>query len=190
MEIKYLGAFGLTLKGKKEAVVIDPEEKFDLKKFGGRLLIFSKENNNAVARRDDQVVIVGPGEYEVGGVEVVGINSGSQSTVYICVVDGVSVCNLGQLSEPLSDKKIERIENIDVLVVPLTGGVIEAKTVMNLAKKSGANYLIPVAYTPEELKKFLDGVDREDLSPVDNLKINRDELPEGIEVVLLKEGNS
>ena len=44
-----------------------------------------------------------------------------------------------------------------------------------------------MAYESEvELKMFLDQTDSEGQVPVDGLKVNRDELPEGVEVVVLK----
>lgn len=189
MEIKYLGNYGVTLKGKKESIVVDGVKNDEIKKFPGRLVVFSQDPEMRLEGRDDQIVVTGPGEYEVAGVEMTGINSGSQSTIFTMVMDGVSVCLLGKLSEALSDKKIDKLTNIDVLVIPLDGPMGDAKIALDLAKKSGANYVVPIAYNESSLKLFLDGVDREDLTAVDSLKVNRDELPEGLEIVVLKDAN-
>ena len=63
---------------------------------------------------------------------------------------------------------------------------VTAKMLMEWSKKWGANYLIPVGYSEEELKKFLDSVDEEGLEPIESLKTTRDELPDGLEIVVLK----
>ncbi len=184
MEIQYLHDYCLVLKGKKEQVVIDPEEKNG---FEGRVVVSTKNMWNFVKKSPDQVVIAGPGEYEVGGVELTGISAGQGSTVYAITIDGVSVGVMGMPDEDLSEKKVERIDSLDVLFVPCEKKSLEKlKLYLSWAKKWGVNYLIPVGYeTEEELKTFLDVVDREDLLPVAGLKISRDELPEGLEVVVL-----
>ena len=184
MEIQYLHDYCLVLKGKKEQVVIDPEEKNG---FEGRVVVSTKNMWTFVQNSPDQLVIAGPGEYEVGGVELTGISAGQGSTVYAITIDGVSVGVMGEPIEDLTEKKIERIDSLDVLFVPCAKKSLEKlKLYLSWAKKWGVNYVIPVGYESEdELKTFLDVVDREDLLPVASLKISRDELPEGLEVVVL-----
>ncbi|HPD44895.1 MAG TPA: hypothetical protein PK131_01820, partial [Candidatus Woesebacteria bacterium] len=57
-----------------------------------------------------------------------------------------------------------------------------------LAKKWGVNYLIPVGGKPDSkvLVTFLDEVDEEGLEPIESLKVDKDNLPDGLEIVLLK----
>ena len=57
-----------------------------------------------------------------------------------------------------------------------------------IAKKSAANYVIPIEFEDkdEELKKFLDIFDSENLESIESLKVERENLPETMEVVLLK----
>ncbi|MFA5828260.1 MAG: MBL fold metallo-hydrolase [Candidatus Shapirobacteria bacterium] len=134
----------------------------------------------------EKVILRGPGEYEVGGVEVLGVGAGSGDTVYVINVDGVTIGILGEISEVLTDKKIERINAVDVLMASVGGEkVVGGKIVLSWAKKWGANYLIPVGGQADtgEMKKFMDEVDREDLQPVESLKVDSESLPEGLEIV-------
>jgi len=60
--------------------------------------------------------------------------------------------------------------------------------IVSLAKKWGANYLIPVGYIEKDnnLVKFLDEVDAEGQEEIDFLKVEKENLPDGMEVVVLK----
>jgi hypothetical protein len=71
---------------------------------------------------NEKIVVAGAGEYEIGGVEIWGSDVEGNKTIYDIKVDGVSVMVLGELIEPLSDKKIEKIQGIDVLLAPVTIG--------------------------------------------------------------------
>lgn len=187
MEIQYIKRDCLIFKGKKEQVLVDPLE-IDGLKFEGRVLLSTKNIWNLPKTNDNQVVVAGAGEYEVGGVEINGLSAGPETTVYVVTIDGVAIGVLGTPDEELSEKKIERIEALDVLLVPTDQKSLgKLKTYLTWAKKWGVNYLIPVGYeSEEELNKFLDETDSEGLTAVDSIKVNRDELPEGVEVVVLK----
>jgi len=188
MEIKRFDDQGILLKGKKESVLINPtKESLDSDKVPGRIVVFTgKDYDSLGISCGERVILRGPGEYEVGGIEVMGINAGEGDTVYIINVDGLVVGVLGDIAETLSDKKVERINAVDVLLVPVSGkGKIAGKTVLSWAKEWGVNYLMPVfgSTTQEEMKKFLDEVDREDLQPVESLRVDKENLPEGLEVI-------
>lgn len=189
MEIKCIGKNSYSLIGKNESVLINPTDE-QLKKYQSksRIIIFSRENYFKKGINNNRVVIFGPGEYEVGGVEIKGFSSGDNSVIYTILVDGVEVGYLGDIQLALSDKKIEKIDGLDVLLAPVDGKEIgDGKIVHDWAKKWGANYLIPFGYEKGDgkLEKFLDQMDQESLKPVDSLKINADSLPEGMEVVVL-----
>jgi hypothetical protein len=189
MEIKCIGKNSFSLVGKNESVLINPTDE-QLKKYQGksRIIIFSREDFLKKGINDSRVVIMGPGEYEVGGIEIKGYNSGDKSTIYSILVEGVEIGFLGDIQLALSDKRIDRISGLDVLLAPVDGKEIgDGKIVQGWAKKWGANYLIPFGYEKGDgkLEKFLDQLDQESLKPVDNIKINADTLPDGMEVVVL-----
>jgi len=180
MEIKYMGDSRIFIKGKKENVWINPnKDDFARKSNLARIVVFTEDKLNFVkiGQEEERVIICGPGEYEIGGVEITGINS-----MYSLNVDGVKVVMVGKGEGELGEKKKEKLEESDVLLLELSANSLD------IAKKSAANYLVPVGYESEEkeLKIFLDAFDNEDLEKVDSLKVDKDNLPEGVEVVLLK----
>jgi len=190
MEIKILENQTVYLKGKKENVLINPgEKKRDDAKYPSRIFLFTAEKYDGMGFNSDKILIRAPGEYEVGGVEINGYSVG-ENTIYIIHMDGIKIIFLGDLDESLSDKRIEKIDSADVLLAPvLIKDSNSGKLVLDWAKKWGINYLIPTGYSDEDktnLNKFLDQADREGLDPVESLKVDKDDLPDGMELKVLK----
>ena len=184
MEIKILKNQTLSLKGKKETVLVNSTEA--QKKDNSRIWIYLSEAEKNYEWNNDKVIIKGPGEYEIGGVEVVGVNGGDGNIVYKVEIDGIVIGLLGKIKEELSDKKQERIAGVDVLMADI-GGTLEYKAIAAYAKKWGANYLIPFGYEDKKaLDKFLDQADQEGLESVESLKVEVENLPDGMEVMVLK----
>lgn len=190
MEIKFLNKSTILLKGKKENVLIDPTETEIVEnKNTSRIIVYtSGDFNDGKVLDNDKIIIKGSGEYEIGGVEIMGVNGESGNTVYRIVIDGFILVFLGRINEELSPKRIDRIDSTDILLASTKIGEKGSfKIVKELAKKWGANYLIPVVEDEESLKKFLDEADEEGLEKVDSLKLEKqDELPDGMEIKLLK----
>jgi L-ascorbate metabolism protein UlaG (beta-lactamase superfamily) len=138
----------------------------------------------------DKILIRAPGEYEVGGVDINGYPAGEEKTLFIINIDGIKVVFLGDLNENLSDKRIEKIDSADVLLAPvLIKGSLSGKLVLDWAKKWGVNYLIPMGYSDDDktnLDKFLDQADQEGLEAVESLKVDKNDLPDGLELKVLK----
>jgi hypothetical protein len=187
MEIKYLGGETVFLKGKKESVLVNPESGLDSRD-GSRIVLYSDENDGRADLNGDKVFINSVGEYEVGGVEILGISGGGEDTVYKLIIDGFKTVIIDGLKEELSEKRIEKVEEADVLVVGLEAeSLLNYKISKELAKKWGANYLIPISTNSEVLNKFLDEADNEGLEAVDSLKVEKmEDLPDGLEIKLLK----
>ena len=77
MEIKYFGDGKLFIKGKKESLWLNPESgDLGKKETESRILIFTDKERNFVktGEEENRVVVCGPGEYEIGGIEISGNN--------------------------------------------------------------------------------------------------------------------
>ena len=190
MEIKFLNNSTVFLKGKKESILINPTETEIVENKGfSRIIIYTKgDYNDSKILNNEKIIIRGGGEYEIGGVEITGVNGEDGNTVYRIVIDGFILVILGKINQELTPKRIERIDSTDILLAPTNiGDKCSFKLVKEWAKKWGANYLIPVIEDEESLKKFLDEADEEGLEKVDSLKLEKqDELPDGLEIKLLK----
>lgn len=188
MEIKIIDNYSALLKGKKESVLINPSEDLLKKdKSKSRIVIFTSDEFNGAGFMDDKVLIKGAGEYEVGGVEVFGTDIQNNQTIYTIYIDGVLILVLGKLKEVLTEKIVENINGVDVLLAPISFGENSSyKAIKEWSKQWGVNYLIPMGKNKELLDKFLDASDEEGLVGVDFLKVDKEELPDGLELKLLK----
>ena len=187
MKIRQVGENSVWLLAKDEKVLIDPTaELIEGKKYESRIILFSKQKLNFLGLDSQRVVVAGPGEYEVGGVDISGYDNNGESVVYLLNVEGVTVVVVAAGKEKMEEKMIERIKGVDVMIVISKGeGGVEIKSLLSTAKKWGVNYFLPVGMKEEEMKTLLDEVDREDGQKEKELTVEKDNLPDGMKVVLL-----
>lgn len=115
------------------------------------------------------------GEFEVRGVAVTGVHAsrkdGTQHTVYRIDAESISIGFLGDIDRALSDKEVEALGNIDVLIVPSESATLAAENVAKIEPRM----VIP-SYTNDT-----SAVCREISCPVEQtskLKLTRAQLPE------------
>lgn len=98
--------------------------------------------------------IIGPGEYEVKGVEVTGFGAG-KGAVYSVRTEEMKLGFLGELSEAtISPEATEGLRNIDVLFAPVGGEPYAApEEVAKLVKKLEPKIVVPCFYKIPGLKR-------------------------------------
>ncbi|EKE20416.1 MAG: Zn-dependent hydrolase of the beta-lactamase fold-like protein [uncultured bacterium] len=170
MNIQYYGhsCFKITTKSEGKSAdgvvaFIDPfDKKIGLKPPQGKAdVVFVShkqhdDHNNVDALKDSPVVIDAPGEYSVKGINVAGIDSfhddkeGAQrgrNTIFVLDTEDIRVCHLGDLGTDLSVKQLEKIGNVDVLMIPVGGNyTIDFKEATKIAKKLSPAIIIPMHY--------------------------------------------
>lgn len=208
MEITYLGHSTFKLSGKEVNIVTDPflPEKTGLNfpKTEAEVVTVSHQHddhNNLAAVRGDFICFDAPGEYEIKNTEIVGIDSyhddkngeeRGKNTIFSYQIDGIHVAHLGDLGTTLSSEQIEKINGVDILLIPVGGTyTIDSKKAVKVISDLGPKIVIPMHYKAGKLN---------DLEPVENflkelgkdprreekLKILKKDLPEELEVVVLK----
>ncbi len=169
MDIVYLGHSSFRLKGKIASLVTDP---FDPKMVG---LPFPKvsadivtvshdhqDHNKTELVKDVKKVIAGPGEYEINGVSVIGIQSfhddkkgklRGKNTIYVIEMDGLRIVHLGDLGHKLSERIIEQIGNIDILMIPVGGEyTINTPIAVEVVHAIEPKLVIPMHFKTPKLK--------------------------------------
>lgn len=152
-------------------------------------------------------VIDGPGEYEVKGVSVLGLQTfhdevqgqkRGKNTVYRIEFEGISLSHLGDLGHPLSSSQLGELNGVDILFIPV-GGVytIGPKRAVEVISQIEPKIVIPMHYrVPEQkgdktfgqltgVKEFLKEIG-EEVTPQLKLLVSRDSLPSEREVVVLE----
>ncbi len=210
MEIVFLGHASFKIKGKTATVVTDPfDESIGIKfpKTESDIVTITHDHfdHNAEANvAGSPFIIKGPGEYEVKGVEVVGVASshdtkqGSErgkNTIYNIKIDKINIAHLGDLGqESLTSEQIEEIGNVDILLIPVGGYfTIDGAQASKIASQLEPKIIIPMHFKNEETKiaelegpeKFLKEMGKENVESLPKLSMAADKLPEETQIVLL-----
>ena len=167
MEISYLGHSCFKVKSKTGVVVTDPYwpmGSLKLPTVSADVVTLShqhKDHNNAeavagTARRERPFVITAPGEYEVEGISVFGYptyHDGKEGTerggnvIYVIQAEGLRILHLGDLGHPLSEKLLDDLDTIDVVMVPVGGYyTIDGKTASDVVAAIEPSYVLPMHY--------------------------------------------
>ena len=219
MEITWYGHSCFRLTERNYATVVtDPFDSktigYDSLKLRSDIVTVSHDapgHNNTDAVKGTSHVIDGPGEFEIGGVFVTGVQtdgSGSgkkkskgkengavavRNTIYVFDYDGITVAHLGDLKEVPTQSEIELLGTINVALVPVGGGgglnAAKAAEVISLIEP---NLVIPMHYSTSAVKVSLDslnkflkemGLSKAETQP--SLKVTRSGLPDETHVVVL-----
>lgn len=214
MEITWYGhsCFRLTERS-MATVVTDP---YDSRQIGYEPLKLKAEivtvshnspgHNHISAVKGDPRPITGPGEYEIGGVFITGVQTNGHSrgengelrnTLYVMDYNGLTVAHLGDLSRVPTQAEIEALGSVKIALVPVGGGgglnAAKAAEVISLLEPS---IVIPMHYaTPatgqtalqlDPLSKFFKEMGISMPDPIPSLKVTSvASLPEETRVVVL-----
>jgi len=215
IEIQWLGHSCFRIKAREGIVVTDPyspETGYRLGRPAAHIVTVSHDepdHNNAAGvkgMRGDPVLLTGPGEYEVGGIFIMGIRTyrdmrkgkvRGKNTVYLMEFAEMNICHLGDLGHPLSDEELADISKADVLLIPVGGKhSLAATQAAEVVAQIEPRIVIPMHYNHPAGRIRLDGVEPffhemglKPVEPLELLKIGPGDLPaEDAEtrVILLK----
>jgi L-ascorbate metabolism protein UlaG (beta-lactamase superfamily) len=133
MELHWLGHACFRIRGKGATILTDPyaDEIGKLGRPAADIVTISHEHsghNNVGGVSVEGRVVRGPGEYDVRGVAITGVQTAhdaaggrerGRNVVYAIYVDDVSVCHLGDLGHVPTAEQVEAIGRVDVLLLPV-----------------------------------------------------------------------
>lgn len=198
-------------KEEKITFVIDPfsaEIGLRLPKIGADVLLVTHNHNdhsNVKGISGNPFLINGPGEYEIKGIFVQGIecfHDGSQgkergrTTTFIIEEGGMKLCHLGDLGQnELTPSQLEKIGNVDILMIPV-GGVytISVQEASKVISQIEPKIVIPMHYHIPNLKIKLDNLDKflkvmgvKSIEALSKIIIKKRDLPaDGMQIVILR----
>lgn len=209
MEINWLGHSCFRIKGSRSTIITDPYPPgmgYTASKLTANIVTVSHqhpEHSYVQTVEGEPRVIKGPGEYEIGGVMIVGVATfhddekgakRGKNTVYAIELDDVVICHLGDLGHALTTGQIEQIDNVDVLMVPAGDlSTISVKVAAEVVRQLDPKVVIPMHYkTPalpnselEPVDKFLKEMGAAAATPQAKLSITRSSMPATMQVFLL-----
>lgn len=208
MEITWLGHSCFRIKGKSITIITDPyslDLGYSLGEPTAHIVTVSHQHSGhsyVQGIGGEPRLVAGPGEYEIGGVMIMGIatfhdgekgEKRGKNTVYVMEVEEVSVCHLGDLGHVLTAEQVEELDNVDVLLLPVGGvSTIDASEAVEVVRQIDPKVVIPMHYKTEALsgelepvEKFLKEIGVEDVVSQPKLSLTKSSLPITTQVFLL-----
>ncbi len=155
------------------------------------------------AVKGDAYRITGPGEYEIGGVFITGVQTNGLSkkeageprnTLYLIDYNGINVLHLGSLNRVPTQTEVEALGPVHIALIPVGGGsALNAAKAAEVISLLEPNIVIPMHYhLPESaikldpLSKFLKEMGLAGVSSQPSIKVTSvNSLPEETQVVVL-----
>jgi L-ascorbate metabolism protein UlaG (beta-lactamase superfamily) len=212
MEINWYGhsCFRLTERG-LASVVTDP---YDHRNVGYEALKLkadivtvshnSPSHNYLAAIKGETHVVTGPGEYEIGGVFITGIQTNGHTrktddepinTLYLFDYFGLTILHVGDMDRVPSQTEVEAFGPVHIALVPVGGGEgsLNAAKAAEVVSLLEPNIVIPMHYaTPgttvklDPLSKFLKEMGQVKVETLPQLKVgSASSLPSETRVVVL-----
>lgn len=210
MDIDWFGQSCFRIKEGNVTVVTDPFDKsigYTVPKLRADFVTISHDapgHANGASVKGDPKILTRPGEYEIRGVFVTGIQTwrGSaahgeakeENTVFVFEFGDLTVCHLGDLSKVLTQAQVESMPDIHVLLVPVGGGgALDADKAAEVIAQLEPRIVVPMHYLTQyttlkldPLAKFLKEMGVTEHEPQESLRITRSGLPEQTQVVILE----
>jgi len=212
MEIAWLGHSSFRIKGKSGTVITDPYEDSIGLKFPRNLTAdivtvshAHSDHNHTTAVKGDFTTFSAPGEYEIGGISLVGVatyhdakkgQERGKNTAFVIEQEKIRLFHSGDLGHTLSREQLNIVGPIDILFLPVGGiytiGPQEAVEVINQLEPT---VIIPMHYHMPGLADTF-----AKLAPVDDFlkalgvksqpqpkyTVTHDQLPEEQTVIILE----
>ncbi len=208
MEIVWLGHSCFRIRGREATVIMDPcppASGYTIGKPRADIVTISHQHPDHTytkAVTGSPTVLDRPGEYEIGGAFVTGIQTfhdaqrgeeRGKNIAFVVEMEDIRVCHLGDLGHTPSAEQVEDMVGSDVLLVPVGGGTtIDGAGAAEVVSLLDAKLVVPMHYHTESHKNGLDTPDRflkemevKSVEPLAKLQLSRSAIPSEPQVVLL-----
>ncbi len=167
----------------------------------------SPGHNFTSAVKSEPFLITGPGEFEIGGVFITGVQTNGHSkkspeeprnTMYLIDYNGLTILHLGDLNRVPTQSEVEDLGTINIALVPVgAGGSLTAVKAAEVISILEPNIVIPMHFAipestaqMEPLSRFMKEMGLKDLESQPSLKVTSiNTLPEETQVVVLQYQN-
>lgn len=165
-----------------------------------------KDHSNLSAIKGSPFTVNLPGEYDVKGVSILGIESfhdmkqgkeRGRNVIFRFEIDGIVVSHLGDLGHVLDNKQLHGLVGTDILLIPVGGKyTLDAKKAVEVISQIEPRIVIPMHYKVKGMTadfKDIDGVDKFikelGIKPTyeEKVKISKKDLPQDeMELVIME----
>ena len=207
MEIIWLGHSCFRLRSEDLVVVTDPfPDSIGLKPDPRPVTAVTISNIHPNHSNWEEVggrpqVFQSPGEYEYSGIAVRGgmtpLSQGydltTRNTAFCIQLDGLNICHLGDINEPLTSNEIDQLLPLDILLVPVGGTcTLDVERIYQTMQDLDPKVIIPMHYHTDDVKVQLGSLDAflrltgtSDVEPLNRITFTPSNLPSNLQVTVL-----
>ena len=203
MVITWYGQSCFKIQSGDLVIVVDPFSKdigLTPPRFRADIALVSHQHhdhNNVESISGEPFTIIGPGEYEVKGAYIHGIEtfhdakSGKErglNTMYLIEVEGIRVLHIGDYGEEVArdSRFLEEVGEVDILMVPVGGTyTIDGESAARFTKDIEPKYVIPMHYKVPGItvsladnSQFLKEMGARNVEPQEKLTIKKKDMAE------------
>src|SRR3989344_4361534 len=176
MVIQWYGHSCFKITSGELVLAIDPYAKeigLTTPRFRSDLVLVThnhSDHSNTDALAGEPFIISGPGEYEVRGISIQGIDTyhdavrgreRGRNTIYRLVLEDITLLHLGDFGEnEMRDETLEAAGDVDILMIPVGGKyTLDAAAAAKVVKQIEPRVVIPMHYKIPGLTLPLENAD-------------------------------
>jgi len=155
MHISWLGNTAIKIQvkpfDKDVTIVIDPykpEKGAFPRSLTPEIGLYTRGQKNSVTLSGNPFILDTPGECETKGVLITASQGEKANDVKFRIdAEQMSVGHLGLANKPLTDKELEVLADVDILLIPVGGNdCYDAQTAVKVANRIEPKIIIPIAF--------------------------------------------
>ncbi|MEZ4501886.1 MAG: MBL fold metallo-hydrolase [Dehalococcoidia bacterium] len=207
MDISWLGHACIRMRTSGAMIMMDPvdrESGYDMSRPTADIVTISCEvpsHSNERGIKGEFTVLNAPGEYEIRGVQFMGVATrpphvegeppGDRNTIFVVEADDLRVAHLGRLGWRLASDQAEHLGEVDILLIPIGGAPgLDAAEAGRLVREIDPKVVIPMHYTPDANdlppEDFIKAIGATPEEPTNRVSIQRRGLGENTRLVVLQ----
>lgn len=198
MHLSWLGISSFKIETKDAVLVTDPfSPKVSKKPMRAKadLVIISRfgdaVHGHVDAIQGEPFVVDHPGEFEIKGVFIQGTaipmkDPTKTTTIFSLDIEGMRLVHLGNLETIPSADILEKLDGVDILLLPVGGAGLDLKQVVKLVNEIEPRVVVPMHYAQDgvdigtklgPVSAFLKEMGASNVKPIDRMLFKKKDLP-------------
>jgi len=195
MQIIWYGAHCFKLISPEVTILTDPFSPaklgFKNPRITSEIVIFSSSQQEEKKISSEAFILSTPGEVGIKDVFIYGfphLEGKNPKTIFKLNIEDLKICFLGEITEALADEEVEKLGEIDILILPISKNTLSFKKALEIVKEIEPTLIIPqYGKDKNEISEFVKELGKKNLEEVDKLKIKKKDLVDDkTEIIILK----
>lgn len=195
MQIIWYGAHCFKLISPEVTILTDPFSPaklgFKNPRITSEIVIFSSSQQEEKKISSETFILSTPGEVGIKDVFIYGLphfEGKNLKTIFKLNIEDLKICFLGEIAEALADEEVEKLGEVDILILPISKNTLSFKKALEIVKEIEPTLIIPqYGKDKNEISEFVKELGKKNLEEIDKLKIKKKDLVDDkTEIIILK----